>query len=156
MAKGEPTPTYTWTKNGELYEPNTQDARIFMANDSGLLTFTQPQSIDQGWYLCSAKNSWGKFNRILEVKRIMKVLFLGTAITRRVRVRLAIIDEFPRYDRPQVIQVKRGDSLKIPCNPPTGVPDSEVYWTDNTNSGDQIGFPILNSRIQQDHDGLFL
>jgi hypothetical protein len=36
-----------------------------------------------------------------------------------------------------------------------GVPDPEIYWTDNTNVGDQFGFRVANPRIQQDYDGLF-
>jgi len=45
--------------------------------------------------------------------------------------------------------------LKIPCKPPTGVPDPEIYWTDNTNVADQFGFRVANPRIQQDYEGLF-
>ncbi|CAF4209111.1 unnamed protein product [Rotaria socialis] len=135
LAKGEPTPTYTWTKNGYLYETNEQNNRVTMANDSGMLTFIQPQSIDQGWYQCNATNIW------------------GTAVSRRVHVRIAELGEFPIYDRAQVIQVRRGDSLRIPCKPPISVPDPEIYWTDNTNSDNQIGFRVASSRIQQDYDG---
>ncbi|MCC7160062.1 MAG: hypothetical protein IT281_11090 [Ignavibacteria bacterium] len=89
-------------------------------------------------------------------KEILNFLFcfLGSAFSRKVRVRLAELGAFPIYDKPQVIQVRRGDSLKIPCKPPTGVPDPETYWTDNTNTGDQFGFLVSNSRIQQDYYGL--
>jgi hypothetical protein len=80
---------------------------------------------------------------------------VGTAVSRKVRVRLAELGAFPMYDRAQVIQVRRGDSLKIPCKPPIGVPDPEIYWTDNTNTGDQFGFRVANPRLQQDYDGLF-
>ena len=83
------------------------------------------------------------------------LLFEGTAVSRKVRVLLAELGAFPIYDRAQVIQVRRGDSIKIPCKPPTGVPDPETYWTDNTNTGDQFGFRVANPRIQQDYDGLF-
>ncbi|CAF4028111.1 unnamed protein product [Rotaria sordida] len=135
LAKGDPTLVYTWTKNGLLYTIDTQNNNVIMANDSGTLIFTQPQSIDQGWYQCNATNIW------------------GTAVSRRVHVRLAELGAFPIYDRAQIIQVRRGDSLKIPCKPPIGVPDPEIYWTDNANVGDQFGFRVANPRIQQDYDG---
>jgi contactin 1 len=60
LAKGNPTPIYTWTKNGQVYERNTQNNEVIMATDSGSLTFTQPQLFDQGWYQCNATNTWGK------------------------------------------------------------------------------------------------
>lgn len=74
-------------------------------------------------------------------------------MSRKVRVRLAELGAFPIYDKAQVIQVRRGDSLKIPCKPPTGVPDPETYWTDSTSTGDQFGFLVSNPRIQQDYYG---
>jgi len=43
--------------------------------------------------------------------------------------------------------------LKIPCQPPDGVPDAEIYWTDNTNVVDQFGVRVSNARIQQDYEG---
>ncbi|UJR16314.1 hypothetical protein I4U23_003220 [Adineta vaga] len=135
LAKGNPAPIYTWTRDGRFYEPSAQNNRVAMGSDSGTLIFTQAQTIDQGWYQCNATNMW------------------GTAVTRKVRVRLAELGAFPIYDKPQVIQVRRGDSLKIPCKPPTGVPDPETYWTDNTNTGDQFGFLVSNPRIQQDYYG---
>jgi neurofascin len=57
LAKGDPTPIYTWTKNGQFYEANNY---VAMASDSGTLSFTQPQTIDEGWYQCNATNKWGK------------------------------------------------------------------------------------------------
>ena len=81
---------------------------------------------------------------------------LGTAVSRRVLVRAAELGFFPNYDKPQVIQVRRGDPLKILCRPPPGVPDPEIYWTDNTNSGNRMGYRLSNPRIQQDYDGAFV
>ncbi len=70
LAKGDPTPTYTWTKNGYPYQPNTPNNPVSMATDSGSLTFTQPAMIDQGWYQCNASNVWGRskyhFNHLIE------------------------------------------------------------------------------------------
>ena len=60
LAKGNPLPIYTWTRDGRFYEPSAQNNRVAMASDSGTLIFTQAQTIDQGWYQCNATNMWGK------------------------------------------------------------------------------------------------
>lgn len=60
LAQGNPTPSYSWTKNGRFYAINAQDNRVTIASDSGTLVFTQPQMLDQGWYQCNATNIWGK------------------------------------------------------------------------------------------------
>jgi hypothetical protein len=78
---------------------------------------------------------------------------LGTVVSRKVRVRLAELGAFPISDKAQVIQVRRGDSLKIPCKPPAGVPYPETYWTVSTSTGDQFGFLVTNQRTQQDYYG---
>ena len=67
LAMGEPTPVYTWIKNGQVYNPNT---RVIQANDSGLLTFNEPEIVDQGYYQCNATNTWGKLkNRNCLIER---------------------------------------------------------------------------------------
>lgn len=63
LAKGNPTPIYTWTRDGRFYEPSAQNNRVAMASDSGTLIFTQAQTIDQGWYQCNATNMWGKYKQ---------------------------------------------------------------------------------------------
>ena len=61
LARGNPTPIYTWTKNHkQSYELVGQNSRIVMTNNSGTLYFNQLQKIDQGWYQCNATNVWGK------------------------------------------------------------------------------------------------
>ncbi|CAF1296253.1 unnamed protein product, partial [Didymodactylos carnosus] len=136
QGKGSPAPVFTWTKDGRFYEPSAQNNRVAMASDSGTLIFTQAQTIDQGWYQCNATNQY------------------GTAVSRKVRVRLAELGGFPiTSDRPNIITVERGRSAVLPCQPPTGVPDPETYWTDNSNIGDQFGFLVSNARIQQDYYG---
>lgn len=60
LAKGTPTPIYSWTKNGQLYQPTGQNNHVNIAIDSGSLTFTQPEMLDQGLYQCNATNIWGK------------------------------------------------------------------------------------------------
>ena len=63
LAQGDPTPIYKWTKNGRYYEPTAQNNYVSMATDSGTLTFTQPQTIDQGLYQCNATNIYGKLKQ---------------------------------------------------------------------------------------------
>lgn len=82
------------------------------------------------------------------------MIALGTAISRKVYVLQAELGEFPTYDKPQEISVQRGDSLRIPCKSPIATPDPDIYWTDSTNAGDQLGFRVTNPRIQQDYHGL--
>ncbi|CAF0853285.1 unnamed protein product [Adineta steineri] len=135
LAQGNPTPIYSWTKNGQLYGINAQNNRVTMSSDSGTLSFLQPESLDQGWYQCNATND------------------LGTVLTRKIHVRLAELGAFPTQDRPSIIQVRRGDSLTIPCKPPIAIPDPDIYWTDNTNVANQFGYRVSNPRIQQDSDG---
>ena len=48
LANGDPTPVYTWTKNGQIYDLYSQNESVVMASDSGNLIFTEPQTIDQG------------------------------------------------------------------------------------------------------------
>jgi hypothetical protein len=126
-----------------------------LGNDSGTLIFTQSQTIDQGWYQCNATNIWGKINTLVRSFHFLTFPFKDTALSRKVRVYFAELGAFPVRDKAQVIQVPRGDSLKIPCNPPPGLPNPEIYWTDNTTTDNQFGSPVLNPRIRQDYDGLF-
>ena len=82
------------------------------------------------------------------------MISIGTAVSRRIRLRLAELALFPVYETPQMIQVRRGDSLKIPCRPPGGVPDPETYWTDRSQPGNQqYGYRVSNARMQQDDSG---
>jgi hypothetical protein len=61
---------------------------------------------------------------------------------------------FPADEASQMIQVRRSDSLKIPCRPPAGVPDPDTYWTDRTQpGGQQYGYRVSNARMQQDDAG---
>lgn len=60
VAQGDPTPVYTWTKNGRLLNSTGQNNRMTQATDSGTLTFTEPESLHQGYYQCNATNTWGK------------------------------------------------------------------------------------------------
>ncbi|MCC7160063.1 MAG: immunoglobulin domain-containing protein [Ignavibacteria bacterium] len=69
IGKGNPTPIYTWTKDGRFYEPSAQNNRVAMGSDSGTLIFTQAQTIDQGWYQCNATNTWGKREETKTKKR---------------------------------------------------------------------------------------
>ena len=147
LATGNPTPVYTWLKDGRFYST--------MNSELGTLTFAQPTPDDQGWYQCNATNSLGESNcRSCSLIQTVSSPRLGTAVSRRVALRLAELAAFPVDEAPQMIQVRRGDSLKIPCRPPAGVPDPETSWTDRTQpGGQQFGYRVSNARMQQDDAG---
>lgn len=155
LAQGNPTPIYTWIKDGQIYTLNLNENSPSLANDSGTLVFPQVQFNDQGWYQCNVSNSLGKA-RGSDANRAFPPtyrIFLGTALSRKVRVRLAELGNFPISDKPLTIEVRRGDSLVIPCQAPSGIPNPEIYWTDNTNAANRYGYLVSNPRIQQDTHG---
>ena len=70
LAKGDPTPIYSWTKNGRLYNPNAENNEVIRASDSGSLTLMKPEILDQGYYQCNATNTWGKSENLKEYSNI--------------------------------------------------------------------------------------
>lgn len=156
LAQGNPTPIYTWIKDGEILRWNSNENAPSLANNSGTLVFPQIQSNDQGFYQCNASNRFGKTQiKDQNVDRSTKdfSFVLGTALSRKVRLRLADLDNFPISDQPQTVQVRRGDSLVLPCRSPNGVPNPEVFWTDHQNAANRYGYLVSNPRIQQDSNG---
>ena len=55
LAQGNPTPIYTWIKDGEILRESS--------NESGTLVFPQIQFNDQGIYQCNATNRLGNERR---------------------------------------------------------------------------------------------
>lgn len=60
VAQGDPTPVYTWMKNGLVLNSTGENNRVIKAIDSGTLTVIEPENVDQGYYQCNATNTWGK------------------------------------------------------------------------------------------------
>ena len=60
VAKGDPAPKYTWTKDKRIYDPSSQNNRVAMKSNAGTLIITNPSAADQGWYQCNATNQDGR------------------------------------------------------------------------------------------------
>uniref|UniRef100_A0A4W3J2V1 Neural cell adhesion molecule L1-like protein n=1 Tax=Callorhinchus milii TaxID=7868 RepID=A0A4W3J2V1_CALMI len=108
-ARGNPPPTFHWTKDGKDYDPS-KDPRVDTTSNSG--TFIIKASNGnvksfQGKYRCYASNS------------------RGTAISEEIEFITA--REFPK-ETIAPIQVEEGMSVVLPCDPPNGAPPLNIYW----------------------------
>ena len=91
MAKGDPYPVFTWTKDKRIYDPSAQNNRVALKSNSGTLIITNPSAADQGWYQCNATNQY------------------GTVLTVTTRLKLAELSQFPYSPRPKIVRARRGD-----------------------------------------------
>nr|XP_055044437.1 cell adhesion molecule L1-like a isoform X2 [Misgurnus anguillicaudatus] len=109
-AKGNPRPTYRWTKDGADFNPHL-DTRLATEETSG--TFVIPNIKDkvkfQGKYRCYASNK------------------LGTAISEETEFIVPTTPKFPK-EKMQTVIVMEGESVILECNPPNGVPPRYLYW----------------------------
>lgn len=109
-AKGNPTPEFTWTKNGQEFDP-FQDPRLMKEEDSG--TFVIPNNGNlteyQGTYRCYATNK------------------LGTAISTEIEFIVPHVPKFPK-ETIEPLKVDEGQSFVLKCNPPKGIPPLQIYW----------------------------
>lgn len=136
MAKGDPPPRYTWTKDKRIYNPSSQNNRVALKSNAGTLIITNPTAADQGWYQCNATNQY------------------GTALSFTTRLRMAELSQFPYMQRPKIVRARRGDHVILDCTPPTGVPDPYIYWSVvGDNDRDQFGTITVSARVTQDYYG---
>ncbi|XP_050953137.1 cell adhesion molecule L1-like a isoform X13 [Labeo rohita] len=109
-AKGNPRPTYRWTKDGMDFDPR-KDPRLIKDESSG--TFVIPNIRDkvkyQGKYRCYASNK------------------LGTAISEESEFIVPMVPKFPK-EKIEPVVVTVGDSVVLECNPPQGIPPWQLYW----------------------------
>ncbi|CAM4681666.1 unnamed protein product [Leuciscus chuanchicus] len=109
-AKGNPRPTYRWTKDGMDFDPH-KDPRLIKEESSG--TFVIPNNKDkvkyQGKYRCYASNK------------------LGTAISEEAEFIVPMVPKFPKQKIEPVV-VTEGESAVLECNPPQGIPPWQLYW----------------------------
>ena len=131
-ATGNPEPKYSWIKNGVKFDPVAYDKRISQTSKRGSLTFSQPDSLDEGLYQCFAEN------------------IHGTAVSNAVFLRKSELASFPETD-PEVKNVIEGEPLTIDCNPPTGYPKPTIYWMVQSKTG--ALYTINSSRLTVDPDG---
>ncbi|XP_069499630.1 neural cell adhesion molecule L1-like protein isoform X2 [Ambystoma mexicanum] len=112
-AKGNPPPTFRWTKDGKPYNPS-HDPRVLMEPHSGTFTVRNNGSISSfhGKYRCSASNEQ------------------GTAISEEIHFIVPRIPKFPNENTAPE-EVEEGDPVVLQCNPPEGIPPLHIYWMTN-------------------------
>ncbi|MGH0121121.1 UNVERIFIED_CONTAM: hypothetical protein FKN15_071981 [Acipenser sinensis] len=113
-AKGKPTPSFSWTRNGTHFDIE-KDARVTMKPNSGtLLIDITGGKVEayEGVYQCTARNEH------------------GTAISNNIVIRQS---RSPLWSKERVdpILIQEGNSLILECRPPAGLPPPIIFWMDN-------------------------
>ncbi|XP_037656428.1 neural cell adhesion molecule L1-like protein isoform X3 [Choloepus didactylus] len=108
-AKGNPEPTFTWTKDDQPFD--LSDARIIVSNNSGTFRIPNEGHIShfQGKYRCFASNK------------------LGVAMSEEIEFIVPTVPKFPK-EKIDPLEVEEGDPIVFPCNPPKGLPPLHIYW----------------------------
>nr|XP_025966279.1 neural cell adhesion molecule L1-like protein isoform X4 [Dromaius novaehollandiae] len=109
-AKGNPQPTFNWTKDGKPFNL-LSDPRILTFNNSGTFVIQNRGIITnfQGKYRCYASNA------------------LGTAMSEEIELIVPSVPKFPK-EKIEPLDVEHGDSVILHCNPPKGIPPLHIYW----------------------------
>ncbi|NXF09670.1 NCHL1 protein, partial [Smithornis capensis] len=109
-ARGNPQPTFNWTKDGKSFDLSS-DPRIVTSNNSGTFVIQNRGIINnfQGKYRCFASN------------------VLGTAMSEEIELIVPSIPKFPK-EKIEPLDVEHGDSVILHCNPPKGIPPLHIYW----------------------------
>ncbi|NWX83387.1 NCHL1 protein, partial [Nothoprocta pentlandii] len=109
-AKGNPQPTFNWTKDGKPFNL-LSDRRILTFNNSGTFVIQNHGIITsfQGKYRCFASNA------------------LGTAMSEEMELIVPTVPKFPK-EKIEPLDVEHGDSVILHCNPPNGIPPLHIYW----------------------------
>uniref|UniRef100_A0A673J5K0 Neural cell adhesion molecule L1-like protein n=1 Tax=Sinocyclocheilus rhinocerous TaxID=307959 RepID=A0A673J5K0_9TELE len=112
-AKGNPRPTYRWTKDGMDFDLH-KDSHLIIEESSGtfLIPNTKEKTKYQGKYRCYASNK------------------LGTAISEESELIVPMVPKFPK-EKTEPVVVTEGDSVVLECNPPQGIPPWQLYWMTN-------------------------
>ncbi|XP_078730984.1 neuronal cell adhesion molecule-like isoform X2 [Lampetra fluviatilis] len=116
-AKGNPAPSFAWTKDGEHFDPGLDPNIALTNNNSGSFKVQKSNGVlnkkYEGDYQCIVSNAVGK------------------ALSEKIRLRLASTPKWPK----EVLEPKRvdeGRSVVLPCNPPFGLPPPIIYWMTST------------------------
>uniref|UniRef100_A0A8C2JCQ4 Neural cell adhesion molecule L1-like protein n=1 Tax=Cyprinus carpio TaxID=7962 RepID=A0A8C2JCQ4_CYPCA len=112
-AKGNPRPTYRWTKDGKDFDLH-KDSQLIIEESSGsfLIPNTKDKAKYQGKYRCYASNK------------------LGTAMSEESEFIVPMVPKFPKKKIEPAV-VTEGDSVVLECNPPQGIPPWQLYWMTN-------------------------
>nr|XP_048713056.1 neural cell adhesion molecule L1-like protein isoform X3 [Caretta caretta] len=109
-AKGNPQPTFNWTKDEKPFSL-LSDPRIIASRNSGTFVIQNQGIIAdfQGKYRCYASNE------------------LGTAMSEEIEIIVPSVPKFPK-EKIEPIEVEYGDAVVLHCNPPRGIPPLHIYW----------------------------
>ncbi|XP_063153600.1 neurofascin isoform X5 [Candoia aspera] len=111
-AKGNPMPTFSWTRNGKFFNV-AKDPRVIMRHWSGTLVVDfrsggRPEDYE-GEYQCFARNDY------------------GTAISNKIFLHVSKSPLWPKENL-DIQEVHEGASLILACNPPPGLPPPAIFW----------------------------
>ncbi|NWV11367.1 NFASC protein, partial [Ptilonorhynchus violaceus] len=111
-AKGNPVPTFSWTRNGKFFNV-AKDPKVSMRRRSGTLVIDfhsggRPDDYE-GEYQCSARNDY------------------GTALSSKIHLQVSKSPLWPK-EKVDVIEVDEGAPLSLQCNPPPGLPEPVIFW----------------------------
>ncbi|KAM8977242.1 neurofascin [Pelodytes ibericus] len=131
-AKGNPYPTFLWTRNGKFYNV-AKDARVSFRRRSGTLVIDihgggHPEDYE-GEYQCFARNEH------------------GTALSNKIMLQVSKSPLWPKEKLDPVV-VNEGSSLILQCNPPHGLPPPVIFWM--SSSMEPI---VLDRRVSQGLNG---
>uniref|UniRef100_A0A8C2YCV0 Neurofascin n=1 Tax=Coturnix japonica TaxID=93934 RepID=A0A8C2YCV0_COTJA len=132
-AKGNPVPTFSWTRNGKFFNV-AKDPKVSMRRRSGTLVIDfhgggRPDDYE-GEYQCFARNDF------------------GTALSNKIHLQVSRSPLWPK-EKVDVIEVDEGAPLSLQCNPPPGLPPPHMRcWFEI------IKFPIhQDKRVSQGQNG---
>ncbi|XP_042318286.1 neurofascin isoform X18 [Sceloporus undulatus] len=111
-AKGNPIPTFSWTRNGKFFNV-AKDPRVSMRHWSGTLAVDfrsggRPEDYE-GEYQCFARNDF------------------GTAISNKIFLQVSKSPLWPKENL-DIQEVHEGAQLILACNPPPGLPPPAIFW----------------------------
>ncbi|XP_034433538.1 neuronal cell adhesion molecule a isoform X10 [Hippoglossus hippoglossus] len=113
-AKGKPTPSFSWTRNGTHFDVE-KDSKVLVKPGSGTLVIDisgEKAEAYEGTYQCTAHNEH------------------GTAVSNNIVIRQSRSPLWSK-ERNEAITVQMGVSLVLQCRPPAGLPPPVIFWMDN-------------------------
>ncbi|KAM9313222.1 neuronal cell adhesion molecule [Gastrophryne carolinensis] len=126
-AKGKPPPSFSWTRNGTLFDTE-KDPLVTIKPTSGTLEINilngGKVEAYEGEYQCSVKNDRGTAVSNTIVVRQSNILKILKAI---------LLEGSPLWTKEKIepIVIQKGMPLVLPCKPPKGLPPPIVFWMDN-------------------------
>ncbi|XP_037741114.1 neurofascin isoform X13 [Chelonia mydas] len=111
-AKGNPVPTFSWTRNGKFFNV-AKDPKVSMQRRSGTLVIDfrgggRPEDYE-GEYQCSARNEY------------------GTALSSKILLQVSRSPLWPK-EHLDLVEIDEGSPLTLKCNPPPGLPPPVIFW----------------------------